>query len=57
VVDSPKPDEWAEHPRWADAPRCTTCGQPLIHPESIELGVCLRHRPSTSKTLDEMDLD
>jgi hypothetical protein len=57
MVDSPKPDGWAEHPRWADAPRCTRCGQPLIHPESIELGVCLRHRPSTSKTLDEMDLD
>jgi hypothetical protein len=57
MVDSPTPDEWAEHPRWADVPRCTTCGQPLIYPESIELGVCLRHRSSTSKTLDEMDLD
>jgi hypothetical protein len=55
--DSPRPDEWAEHPRWADTSRCTACGQPLIHPESIELGTCLRHRPSTSNTLDEMDRD
>jgi hypothetical protein len=39
-------DGWADHPRFADVPRCTICGQPMFHPESISLGVCARHRPS-----------
>jgi hypothetical protein len=37
-------------------PRCTVCRQPLLHPESIELGVCFRHRPSTAKTIAELGL-
>jgi hypothetical protein len=41
-----KSDSWADHPRWRNSARCTTCGQPLFHRESISLGVCAQHRAS-----------
>jgi hypothetical protein len=56
MAEQPKVDGWADHPRWTDQPRCRECGQPLIHPESVELGVCFRHRPSTAKTIAELGL-
>jgi hypothetical protein len=56
MADKPIPDSWAQHPRWADHPRCRECGQPLIHAKSIALGICARHRPSSTLTLAEMDL-
>ncbi len=39
-----KRDGWADHPRWAGAPRCTICRQPMFVDESISTGMCARHR-------------
>jgi hypothetical protein len=44
IVEASKSAGWADHPRWAKAPRCTIWGQPLIHPKSIDLEACARHR-------------
>ena len=37
-------EQWSEHERWADTPRCTveTCQQPLTHPDSVRDQVCRR---------------